>query len=185
MRTVHVPGSPERPGSGGPFLKFSLEVQITHDIRRMRGHELCQGRRTDPLVAAAFAAMGGPAVWLSEPGYRTARDFDETFPVLVREGLDEHLVPGAKAVPAAALAEGFDGNPLDRLADPPPWWEANLGRLVPPVPEAFARRFPRAAGAPRPDRAWGSEDSGVGTLPAGAARECLETDPMTTVGLRW
>jgi len=139
VRTVHVPGSPERPGSADLFLKFSLEVQITNDIRRMRRHELRQGRRTDPLAAAAFAAMDGPAAWLSEPGYRTVRGLEETLPVLVRDGLDEHLVPGATAVLAAALTEGFDGNPLDRVTDPLRWWSAYLGHVVPPVLEAYAR----------------------------------------------
>ncbi|MFE5587526.1 IucA/IucC family protein [Kitasatospora sp. NPDC056531] len=138
VRTVHVPGSPERLGSADLFLKFSLEVQITNDVRRMRRHELRQGRRTDPLVADAFAAMGGRAAWLGEPGYRTVRGLEETLPVLVRDGLDEHLVPGATAILTGALTEGFDGNPLDRVADPLRWWEAYLGHLVPPVLEAYA-----------------------------------------------
>ncbi|GHC39643.1 IucA/IucC family protein [Streptomyces cinnamoneus] len=139
VRTVHVPGSPERPGSADLFLKFSLEVQITNDVRRMRRHELRQGRRTDPLATAAFAAMAGPAAWLSEPGHRTARGLEEIFPVLVRDGLDGHLLPGATTVLAAALTEDFDGNPLDRLSDPLHWWSAYLGRVVPPVLEAYAR----------------------------------------------
>ncbi|MGF1425703.1 IucA/IucC family protein [Kitasatospora sp. LaBMicrA B282] len=139
VRTVHVPGSPERPGSADLFLKFSLEVQITNDIRRMRRHELRQGRRTDPLVAAAFAAMDGPAAWLGEPGYRTVRGLEEIFPVLLRDGLDGHLLPGTTAVLAAALTDGFDGSPLDRLADPLRWWSAYLGHLVPPVLAAYAR----------------------------------------------
>ncbi|MFD5465667.1 IucA/IucC family protein [Kitasatospora sp. NPDC127059] len=139
VRTVQVPGSPEGPGSADLFLKFSLEVRITNDIRRMRRHELRQGRRTDPLVAAAFAAMGGPAAWLAEPGYRTVRGLEEVLPVLVRDGLDQHVVPGATPVLAAGLAEGFDGSPLDRLADPLGWWEAYLGQVVPPVLEAYAR----------------------------------------------
>ncbi|MBD0689828.1 IucA/IucC family protein [Streptomyces sp. CBMA123] len=139
VRTVHAPGSPERPGAADLFLKFSLEVQITNDVRRMRRHELRQGRRTDPLVTAAFAAMGGPAAWLSEPGYRTVCGLEEALPVLVRDGLERHLVPGATAVLAAALIEGFDGSPLDRVADPLRWWEAYLGHLVPPVLEAYAR----------------------------------------------
>ncbi|MGA5822624.1 IucA/IucC family protein [Kitasatospora sp. NPDC094028] len=139
VRTVHVPGSPERPGSADLFLKFSLDVQITNDIRRMRWHELRDGRRTDPPVAAAFAAMDGPAAWLGEPGYRTVRGLEEILPVLVRDGLEQHLVPGATAVLAAALTEAFDGNPLDRVADPLRWWEAYLRQVVPPVLEAYAR----------------------------------------------
>ncbi|RLU83017.1 iron transporter [Streptomyces griseocarneus] len=140
VRTVHVPGGPERPGpSGDLFLKFSLEVQITNDIRRIRRHELRHVRRTDPLVSAAFRAMDGPAAWLSERGHRTVRGLDETFPVLVRDGLDDHVLPGATAMLAAALTEGFDGDPLDRLTDPLPWWSAYLDCVVPPVLEAYAR----------------------------------------------
>ncbi|MCA6091407.1 IucA/IucC family siderophore biosynthesis protein [Streptomyces sp. SCA3-4] len=139
VRTVHISGNPERPGSADLFLKFSLEVQITNDVRRMRRHELRQGRRTDPLVTAAFAAMEGPAAWLSEPGYRTAHGLEETFPVLVRDGLDGHLLPATTAVLAAALTEGFDGNPLDRPIDPLRWWSAYLGNVVPPVLEAYVR----------------------------------------------
>ncbi|MBT2511874.1 IucA/IucC family siderophore biosynthesis protein [Streptomyces sp. ISL-98] len=140
VRTVHVPARPERPGARGDvFLKFSLEVQITNDVRRMRRHELRHVRRTDPLVTAAFRAMGGPAAWLAERGHRTVRGLDEVFPVLVRDGLDGHVVPGATAVLAASLPEGFDGSPLDRLTDPLPWWTAYLGCVVPPVLEAYAR----------------------------------------------
>ncbi|KUL55517.1 iron transporter [Streptomyces sp. NRRL F-4489] len=140
VRTVHIPGGPGRAGAAGDvFLKFSLEVQITNDVRRLRGHELRQVRRTDPVVTAAFRALGGPAAWLSERGYRTVRGLDEVFPVLVRDGLHGHLVPGATALLAAALPEGFDGNPLDRITDPLTWWTAYLGRVVPPVLEAYAR----------------------------------------------
>ncbi|MEW1658908.1 IucA/IucC family protein [Streptomyces sp. NPDC093707] len=140
VRTVHVPGSPERPGAVGDlFLKFSLDVQITNDIRRIRGHELSQARRVDPRVTAAFRDVGGRAAWLSERGHRTVRGLEETFPVVVRDGLDGHVVPGATAVLVAALTEGFDGNPLDRLTDPLPWWSAYLDCVVPPVLDAYAR----------------------------------------------
>lgn len=140
VRTVHVPRRSEGAGRAGDlFLKFSLEVQITNDVRRMRRHELRHVRRTDPRVSAAFAAVEGPAAWLSECGHRTVRGLDETFPVLVRDGLDGRLVPGATAVLAAALPDGFDGNPLDRLTDPLPWWSAYLRQVVPPVLEAYAR----------------------------------------------
>ncbi|MEU6970614.1 IucA/IucC family protein [Kitasatospora aureofaciens] len=140
VRTVHVPGGDERPGATGDlFLKFSLEVQITNDVRRIRRHELRHALRTDPLVSAAFGAVDGPAAWLSERGYRTVRGLEETFPVLVRDGLDDHLLPGATALLAAALTEGFDGDPLDRVTDPLPWWSAYLDCVVPPVLEAYAR----------------------------------------------
>lgn len=136
VRTVHVPRGPERPDL---FLKFGLEVQITNDVRRIRRHELHDVRRTDPPVTAAFRAMPGPAAWLSERGHRTVRGLEETFPVLVRDGLDGHLLPDTTAVLAAALPEGFDGSPLDRVTDPLPWWSAYLGCVVPPVLEAYAR----------------------------------------------
>ncbi|MFD9035614.1 IucA/IucC family protein [Streptomyces sp. NPDC059567] len=138
VRTLHIPGDGSRDG-GGLFLKFSLDVRITNDIRRIRRHELHHVRRTDPLVAAAFATMGGPAAWLSDRGHRTVDGLVETCAVLVRDGLDRHLVPGSTAVLTAALAEGFRGNPLDRIADPLPWWSAYLRCVVPPVLEAFAR----------------------------------------------
>ncbi|WP_338493257.1 IucA/IucC family protein [Streptomyces sp. SJL17-4] len=155
VRTLHVPGDAARtsgagevgnagkagePGKAGDmFLKFSLDVRITNDIRRMRRHELLQVRRTDPVVTAAFAAMDGPASWLSDRGYRTVDGLFETCAVLVRDGLDRHLAPGSTAVLAAALAEGFPGNPLDRIGDPRPWWAAYLRCVVAPVLEAFAR----------------------------------------------
>ncbi|MFD3535307.1 IucA/IucC family protein [Streptomyces sp. NPDC058664] len=138
VRTLHVPGDGSRDG-GDLFLKFSLDVRITNDIRRMRRHELLHVRRTDPLVTAAFTAMDGPAAWLSDHGYRTVDGLFETCAVVVRDGLDRHLAPGTTAVLAAALAEGFHGNPLDRIDDPLPWWSAYLRCVVAPVLEAFAR----------------------------------------------
>ncbi|MEV8475822.1 IucA/IucC family protein [Streptomyces sp. NPDC051173] len=140
VRTVHVPRRPDGAGRADDlFLKFSLEVQITNDIRRMWRHDLRQARRIDPLLTAAFEAMEGSAAWLTERGHRTVRGLDETFPVLVRDGLEGHLVPNTTVVLAAALTDGFDGNPLDRLTDPLPWWSAYLGQVVPPVLEAYAR----------------------------------------------
>ncbi|MCB5169490.1 IucA/IucC family siderophore biosynthesis protein [Streptomyces bambusae] len=140
VRTVHVPA-----GRGGPgpaedlFLKFSLDVRITSAVRRMSGFELVHMRRVDPFVTAAFRAMGGPAAWLREPGHRTVAGLEETFPVLIREGLGRHLAPGTTAVLAGALAEGFEGSPLDRVAAPLAWWRAYLRCLVPPVLDAYAR----------------------------------------------
>ncbi|MFF3841710.1 IucA/IucC family protein [Streptomyces sp. NPDC001930] len=140
VRTLHLPGDEARTtGTGDMFLKFSLDVRITNDIRRMRRHELIQVRRTDPVVTAAFAAMDGPACWLSDRGYRTVDGLFETCAVIVRDGLDRHLAPGSTAVLTAALAEGFPGNPLDRIVDPRPWWAAYLRCVVAPVLEAFAR----------------------------------------------
>ncbi|MET7985045.1 MULTISPECIES: IucA/IucC family protein [unclassified Streptomyces] len=121
------------------FLKFSLDVRITNDIRRLWKHDLLKARATDAATTAAFAAQEGPAAWLSDRGYRTADFAFEELAVLVRDGLRGHLVPGATPLLAAALVEGFDGSPLDRLTDPADWWAAYLGQVVPPVLEAFAR----------------------------------------------
>nr|WP_105970184.1 IucA/IucC family protein [Streptomyces geranii] len=119
------------------FVKFSLDVRITNDIRRLWRHDLLALRRTDAAVVAA-AAEGRP-VWLSDRGYRTADFAFEELAVLVRDGLRDHVVPGATPLLAAALVEGFDGNPLDGLTDPAAWWTAYLRCAVPPVVELFAR----------------------------------------------
>ncbi|MFF4865213.1 IucA/IucC family protein [Streptomyces sp. NPDC001231] len=132
VRTVHVPGA-------DLFLKFSLDVRITNDVRRLWRHDLGRLRRTDTAVVTAFAHLPGPAAWLSDRGYRTAAFAFEELAVVVRDGLGEHLVPGATPLLAAALAEGFDGNPLDGPADPALWWEAYLRQVIPPVLGAFAR----------------------------------------------
>ncbi|MFE2537391.1 IucA/IucC family protein [Streptomyces sp. NPDC059371] len=121
------------------FVKFSLDVRITNDIRRLWRHDLLKVRATDAATAAAFAAQDGPAAWLGDRGYRTAGFAFEELAVLVRDGLRPHLLPGATPLLAAALVEGFDGSPLNRLTDPADWWDAYLRHTVPPVLEAFAR----------------------------------------------
>ncbi|WP_326758678.1 IucA/IucC family siderophore biosynthesis protein [Streptomyces phaeochromogenes] len=144
IRTLYVPGA-------DLFLKFSLDVRITNDIRRLWRHDLLRLRRTDAAVTSAFAATGTPAAWLSDRGYRTADFAFEELAVLVRDGLRTHVTPGATPVLAAALTEGtpgtegsqgieaFEGNPLDGLADPAAWWSAYLRQVVPPALELFAR----------------------------------------------
>ncbi|GAA2881808.1 IucA/IucC family protein [Streptomyces mexicanus] len=121
------------------FLKFSLDVRITNDVRRLWRHDLLRLRRTDTAVTGAFAALGGPAAWLSDRGYRTAAFAFEELAVVVRDGLAGHLLPGATPLLAAALAEGCDGHPLDGPVDPARWWAAYLRQVVPPVLAAFAR----------------------------------------------
>ncbi|MFC5199264.1 MULTISPECIES: IucA/IucC family protein [Streptomyces] len=121
------------------FVKFSLDVRITNDIRRLWRHDLLKLRRTDAATAAAFTAMSAPAAWLSDRGYRTADFAFEELAVLVRDGLREHVAPGTTPLLAAALVEGFAGSPLDGLGDPSAWWTAYLRQVVPPVLEAFAR----------------------------------------------
>ncbi|PIB12012.1 MULTISPECIES: IucA/IucC family protein [Streptomyces] len=132
LRTLYAP-------EDDLFVKFSLDVRITNDIRRLWRHDLRKMRRTDQATATAFAAAPGSAAWLSDRGYRTAGFAFEELAVLARDGLRGHLVPGATPLLAAALVEGFDGSPLDRLTDPSAWWAAYLRQVVPPVLDAFHR----------------------------------------------
>ncbi|MGW0609126.1 IucA/IucC family protein [Streptomyces sp. NPDC002788] len=120
------------------FLKFSLDVRITNDIRRLWRHDLLALRRTDAAVSAAFEAFDGPPAWLSDRGYRTADFAFEALAVLVRDGFGGRVLPGATPLLAAGLVEGFDGSPLDRAADPEAWWAAYLTQVVPPALAAFA-----------------------------------------------
>ena len=151
VRTVYAPGD-------DLFLKFSLDVRITNDIRRLWRHDLLSLRRTDAAAAAAFGAAGAPpAAWLSDRGYRTADFAFEELAVVVRDGLHGRLPPGATPLLAAGLAEGFEGSPLedgglradgrspaggsspaDGRAAPDVWWQAYLRQVVPPVLAAFA-----------------------------------------------
>ncbi|CQR60916.1 Rhizobactin siderophore biosynthesis protein rhbC [Streptomyces leeuwenhoekii] len=131
VRTVYAP---ER----DVFWKFSLDVRITNDIRRLWRHDLLKLRRTDAAATAAFAAIGPPAAWLGDRGYRTADFAFEELAVVVRDGLRDRLMPGTTPLLAAGLAEGFPGSPLERAADPGAWWEAYLAAVVPPVLAAFA-----------------------------------------------
>ncbi|MFF5496730.1 IucA/IucC family protein [Streptomyces aquilus] len=125
IRTLYVP---ER----DLFLKFSLDVRITNDIRRLWRHDLVKLRRTDAAASGAFA--NGPAAWLSDRGYRTADFAFEELAVLVRDGFRGHLRPGAAPLLAAGLVEGFEGAPTGGAA----WWEAYLRAVVPPALAAFA-----------------------------------------------
>ncbi|MFF6877411.1 IucA/IucC family protein [Streptomyces sp. NPDC012474] len=120
------------------FLKFSLDVRITNDIRRLWRHDLLALRGTDAAVCAALATFDGPPAWLADRGYRTAGFAFEALAVLVRDGFGDRLLPGATPLLAAGLVEGFDGSPLDRAADPGAWWSAYLARVVPPALTAFA-----------------------------------------------
>ncbi|MEW2045408.1 IucA/IucC family protein [Streptomyces sp. NPDC005476] len=124
-------------------LKFSLDVRITNDIRRLWRHDLLKLGRTDKAVVRAFEADAGstarpPAVWLSDRGYRTADFAFEELAVLVRDGLEDRLLPGATPLLAAGLVEGFEGSPLATAPDPAAWWRAYLAVVVPPVLNAFA-----------------------------------------------
>ncbi|MFI1443977.1 IucA/IucC family protein [Streptomyces fructofermentans] len=153
IRTLHLP---RHPAGGDLFLKFSLDVRITNDVRRLWRHDLLGLRRSDAAAVAAFADLD--AAWLSDRGYRTADFAFEELAVLVRDGLHGHVAPGATPLLAAALtecavggegaaatvgADRGDGVPLlfpwTGPVDPPAWWEAYLRQVVPPALDAFAR----------------------------------------------
>ncbi|MEG3626819.1 IucA/IucC family protein [Streptomyces poriticola] len=133
IRTVYAP-------EADLFLKFSLDVRITNDIRRLWRHDLLKLRRTDTAVTAAFEASPPPAgaAWLGDRGYRTADFAFEELAVLVRDGLHGRVRPGATPLLAAALTEGFPGSPLAGAADPGAWWESYLAAVVPPALTVFA-----------------------------------------------
>jgi siderophore synthetase component len=174
VRTVHLP-------CADLFAKFSLDVRITNDVRRLWRHDLLRLRRTDTAVTTALAALppeeSAGAVWLSDRGYRTASFAFEELAVLVRDGLGAHLPPHSTALLAAALAEGFDGNPMDRLGDAPEaWWAAYLRHVVPPVLHLFHRHgvvieahlqncLVAVDAAGRPVRALFRDAEGVRTVP--------------------
>lgn len=93
IRTLYVPDA-----AADVFVKFSLDVRITNDVRRLWRHDLLKLRRTDAAVEAGFAALrrtGSAAAWLPDRGYRTAVFAFEELAVLVRDGLRAHTVPGA------------------------------------------------------------------------------------------
>ncbi|MFJ3514324.1 MULTISPECIES: IucA/IucC family protein [unclassified Streptomyces] len=137
IRTLYVPDA-----SADLFVKFSLDVRITNDVRRLWRHDLLKLRRTDAAASAGFAALrrtGSAAAWLADRGYRTAAFAFEELAVLVRDGLHAHTVPGATPLLAAALAEGYPQSPPAAGTDPLRWWRAYLSQVVPPVLELFAR----------------------------------------------
>ncbi|MFJ8015617.1 IucA/IucC family protein [Streptomyces sp. NPDC096339] len=137
IRTLYAPDT-----AADLFVKFSLDVRITNDVRRLWRHDLLKLRRTDAAVEAGFAALrrsGSRAAWLADRGYRTAAFAFEELAVLVRDGLRAHTEPGATPLLAAALAEGYPGSPLAGTRDPAAWWRAYLRQVVPPVLELFER----------------------------------------------
>ncbi|MFC5825212.1 IucA/IucC family protein [Nonomuraea insulae] len=140
IRTVYLP-------EADLFCKFSLDVRITNDVRRLWLHDLHRLPLVAALVDVAFDDMPycfpRPAV-LRDRGYRAVeRDGDggEALAVIVRDGLRRHLRPGLTALLAAGVSEGFDGNPLDDLDEDGMlvWWERYLEHVVPPVLHAFLR----------------------------------------------
>jgi siderophore synthetase component len=133
VRTVYLP-------EADLSLKFSLDVRITNDIRRLWLRDLRWLALVDELVAKAFADAPAGASMLADSGYRTAgvggEDAYEAYAVLVREGFGA----GARPLLSAGLSEGFDGSPLAGLAAEAravEWWRRYVERVVPPVLHAF------------------------------------------------
>ncbi|MEO3874426.1 IucA/IucC family C-terminal-domain containing protein [Nonomuraea sp. B12E4] len=140
IRTVYLP-------EWDLFCKFSLDVRITNDVRRLWLRDLRRLAVLADLLGAAFDDLPEhvprPAV-LRDRGYRSAelgKDGGEALAVIVRDGLREHLRPGLTALLAAGVSEGFTGNPLDGLGQEGAlaWWERYLDHVVPPVLHAFLR----------------------------------------------
>ncbi|MFC7591837.1 IucA/IucC family C-terminal-domain containing protein [Nonomuraea antimicrobica] len=140
IRTVYLP-------EADLFCKFSLDVRITNDVRRLWLSDLRHLPLVAALVDAAFDDLPGhlprPSV-LRDRGYRGAEldgDGGEALAVIVRDGLGEHLRPGLTALLAAGISEGFPGNPLDGLDEDGAlvWWERYLEHVVPPVLHAYLR----------------------------------------------
>ncbi|MFC7102867.1 IucA/IucC family C-terminal-domain containing protein [Nonomuraea rubra] len=140
IRTVYLP-------EADLFCKFSLDVRITNDVRRLWLHDLRRLSLVAALVDVAFddlpRHLPRPAV-LRDRGWRSARlggDGGEALAVIVRDGLGEHLLPGLTALLAAGISEGFPGNPLDALDEDGAlvWWERYLEHVVPPVLHAYLR----------------------------------------------
>ncbi|MFI7105880.1 IucA/IucC family protein [Nonomuraea sp. NPDC050227] len=140
IRTVYLP-------EADLFCKFSLDVRITNDIRRLWLHDLRWLGLIDDLLGVAFddlpAHRPRPAV-LGDRGYRSLEldgDGGEGLAVIVRDGLGGHLRPGLTALLAAGVSEGFPGNPLDGLdaGQALGWWRRYLDHVVPPVLHAYFR----------------------------------------------
>ncbi|MGP3933235.1 IucA/IucC family protein [Nonomuraea sp. KM88] len=140
IRTVYLP-------EADLFCKFSLDVRITNDVRRLWLRDL----RRLPVVADALdlafddlpCHLPRPAV-LRDRGYRSARlgsDGGEGLAAIVRDGLREHVRPGLTPLLSAAITEGFAGNPLDGLGEEQAlaWWGAYLDHVVPPLLHAYLR----------------------------------------------
>ncbi|MGX2998779.1 IucA/IucC family protein [Streptomyces sp. JNUCC 64] len=140
------------------FLKFSLNVRITNCLRKNAAYELTGAvvltRLLAPVLADLAARFPRVAV-LREPAYRSLalpgpdgrpdRSLLEGFGVIVREGLERRLRPGATPLLAAAVADEYPCGPAQvsrLLADADPgtalrWWSAYLRLLVPPVLAAY------------------------------------------------
>ncbi|MFG3436517.1 IucA/IucC family C-terminal-domain containing protein [Nonomuraea sp. NPDC047897] len=141
LRTVYLP-------EADVFCKFSLDVRITNDVRRLWLRDLRWLTAVDGVLRTVFDDLPGhlprPSV-LSDRGYRTADpggpDGGEALAVVVRDGLRRHLRAGLTPLLAAGISEGYPGAPLDGLdrAGAVEWWQRYLDHLVPPVLHAYLR----------------------------------------------
>ena len=135
VRTVYDPAA-------DLFHKFSLDVRITNDVRRLWAHDL---RWIPPLAALLkpvfddIASVFPGTAFLLDRGYRTSPEEFEGLAVVVRDGLRRHLLPGATPLLAAGISEGFEGNPLDGLDAGAAlhWFRRYVSVVVPPVLHAF------------------------------------------------
>jgi siderophore synthetase component len=132
LRTVYLPDA-------DLSLKFSLEVQITNDIRRLWLRDLRWLQPLDELLASLPLADQ----LLADQGYRTlaghSEDGWEAYAVLQRQGFGHRLAPGLTPLLAAGVSEGFPGNPLDDLtADQAfAWWRRYVELLAPSALDAL------------------------------------------------
>ncbi len=132
LRTVYLPDA-------DLSLKFSLEVRITNDIRRLWLRDLRWLQPLDEVLAALPTA----AHLLADQGYRTLAGHGEegweAYAVLQREGFAHRVRPGLTPLLAAGLSEGFAGSPLDGLtADQAlAWWCRYVELVAPPALEAL------------------------------------------------
>lgn len=104
IRTVYAP---EYLPGRDLFLKFSLDVRVTNDIRRLWRHDLMRLRRTDTAVTEAFASVGPPP-----PGSPTAATAPRTSP--------SRNWPSSSATACATTS-----CPARPRSWPPPSWRAS------------------------------------------------------------
>ncbi|MBF9071570.1 IucA/IucC family protein [Streptacidiphilus fuscans] len=134
LRTVYLPDA-------DLALKFSLEVRITNDIRRLWLRDLRWLQPVDEVLAALPPALS--SLVFADQGYRTlaghGEDGWEAYAVLQREGFAHRVAPGLTPLLAAGVSEGFDGNPLDRLTAEQAfaWWRRYVELLAPPALDAL------------------------------------------------
>ncbi|MFD9702089.1 IucA/IucC family protein [Lentzea sp. NPDC059081] len=135
VRTVYDPAA-------DLFYKFSLDVRITNDVRRLWEYDLRWipplARLLRPVFEDVSAAYPGTA-FLVDRGYRTSPAQFEGLAVVVRDGIRQHTPPGVTPLLAAGISEGFDGNPLDGLDSTQAleWFRRYVSVVVPPVLHAF------------------------------------------------